>query len=140
MSKISNGFFGLLAVSTAFGVTQFASGSDLGSDSVQTLKDAIENESVVTVVNRDAKSDQSEIVKTSSGSPQTLTFQLRGGSNISFLVRLPAVSAPIETARSNPSLNSVQPATRRHALLACEPVVSILTSIAKQLPSGRCVT
>ena len=110
MSKIANGIFGLLAATAAFGGMQVASGSDVVSTAGQP---SIHTPIVEVVVNRGAKGDRAPISR---------------------------ASAPVETARNNPALVPSQPAIRRQSVLACEPVVSVLTSIAKQLPPGRCVT
>ena len=131
MSKLSNGIFGLVVASAAFGAVQLASGSDLSSqrgDARQTGQ----SEPVTSLVNRDTKGDRVSVSRITPG--KTLSFQTESLSGTSVLLRLPA--APVETARNAP----VPRSTRHQAMLACEPVVSVLTVIAKQLPPGRCVT
>ena len=53
----------------------------------------------------------------------------------SFLVRIPG---PSGDARRAPQSPSRLPAGK--SMVACEPMVSVLTEIAKQLQPGRCVT
>jgi hypothetical protein len=134
MSKMINGILGLAAASAAFGAVQFASGSDLASAQAISLS---HNQVAENIVNRDAKSDRAAVAKASGAAGQTLSFQPQSLSATSVLVRMPAAIIPVETARNNPGQPA--PAMRRSAV-ACEPVVSVLTTVARQLPPGRCVT
>jgi hypothetical protein len=84
-----------------------------GSDVVSNTSQPSIHSPVEMVVNRSAKGDRAAVRR---------------------------VPVPVETARNNPAPMPSRPAIRRQSTLACEPVVSVLTSIAKQLPAGRCVT
>ena len=65
---------------------------------------------------------------------QTISIRLEGLSDTSILVRVPVV----REARSNAFVPSAVKSEDRK--VACEPVVSVLTEVAKQLQPGRCVT
>ncbi len=130
MSQVFSGILGALAVSLSFGAAQFASGSDLRGQ-----QDAAPAQQVT--VNRQAKADR-------AGSPaaalktQTISVRVDGLSDTSVLVRVPATHIRKE-ARNTPAAPALskQPVART---VACEPVVSVLTEVAKQLQPGRCVT
>jgi len=132
MSKIFSGILGTLAVSVSLGAAQYASGSDLvglarQSTAVVSTPDA--------TINRQAKADR-------AGAPanalqtRTISVSVDGLSDTSILVRVPVAR---KEARNTPPAPAVskQPVART---VACEPVVSVLTEIAKQLQPGRCVT
>jgi hypothetical protein len=69
---------------------------------------------------------------------QTISVRVDGLSDTSVLVRVPVAPARKEARNTPPAPTmSKQPAGRT---VACEPVVSVLTEVAKQLQPGRCVT
>jgi len=138
MSQIFSGVIGAVAVSLTFGAIQLASGSDLVA-----ARHAVNQTSVSAAsqtesdVNRTAKSDRGDWVR-SAGQTQTIVVRPDGLSETSVLIRLPTEVR--EEARNRPAAPSpTRPATRR-ATVACEPVVSVLTEVAKLLQPGRCIT
>ena len=88
--------------------------------------------STTTAINRAAKADRAAAVASTRGPTRTISLQLDGLSDTSVLVRIPVAQA----GRSTPEWT--KPGTGK--LAACEPVVSVLTDIAKRLQPGRCVT
>jgi hypothetical protein len=64
---------------------------------------------------------------------RTVSLKLSGFSETTFLLRIP-VAASTPTAAS-PVAKRVAP----KPAVACEPMVSVLTEVAKQLQPGRCV-
>ena len=58
-------------------------------------------------------------------------------ANSSVLVRIPRLQQARKSAPSAPRLIQSE---ERKAKVACEPMVSVLTEIAKRLQPGRCVT
>jgi hypothetical protein len=130
MSKVFSGILGAVAVSLSFGAAQFAAGSDLHGD-----QDAIPAQQ--GTVNRQAKADRADAPAISLKT-QTISVRVDGLSDTSILVRVPVAQTRKE-ARNTPPAPTVskQPVTRT---VACEPVVSVLTEVAKQLQPGRCVT
>ena len=124
MSKLKNlrtGILGAIAFSLSFGAVQLASGHDRAS-SPSTNWD--------NDVNRAAKSDR--IDKIAPPMPmRTYSIRPEGLANTSVVIRIPLRR---ETENGDPAKD----VTKKP--IACEPVVSVLTEIAKQLQPGRCVT
>ena len=81
-------------------------------------------------INRAAKADRAGGVSASAGRTQTVSLRLDGVSDTSILVRVPVAQAARETSFAKHGDRKV----------ACEPVVSVLTEVAKRLEPGRCVT
>jgi hypothetical protein len=135
MSKLINGIFGLAAAIAAFGAVQLASGNDLGSQ----VDQAALYQAGGSNVNRAAKGDRAAVIRGLVGAGQMLSLQVQGGLATSAVMRLPDTNLPVETARNVPAPNAIRPTTRQ-AMMACEPVVSVLTAVAKQLPPGRCLS
>ncbi len=128
MSQISKAIFGALALSVACGAVQLAFGHDLTViGSAATVPE--------TGVNRAAKTDR-DAVQPAQTPTRTIALRLNGLPDTSVLLRMPAAR---EEARNRPAPSMLKPAARKNAV-ACEPVVSVLTEVAKLLQPGRCVT
>ena len=138
MSQLSRGFLAAIAVSLTCGVggaVQFAAGHDLSG--------ATQNSSGTSEasINRAAKADRAARLPEGATQSRTVSVRLYGLSDTSVVVRIPVA----RDARNAPSAPLVtKPGDRksrdRKFAVACEPVVSVLTEIAKQLQPGRCVT
>jgi hypothetical protein len=126
MSQIHKGIFAALAVALTGGAAQFASGHDLAG--LQAAFVAPE-----TGVNRAAKADRAAVVP-ARGQTQTIALRVDGVADTSILVRVP-VAAETRARPAAPAL--MKPGK---TAVACEPVVSVLTEVAKLLQPGRCVT
>lgn len=145
MSRLATGILGTIALSLTLGAAQFASGRDLSEAAQGPLaQDRLENAfqeplaAVGVAVNRVAKAGR---VASFAGSPaqtrtRTISLRLDGFSNTSFLVRVPVASG---AGNSSSSLSGSKPGNHK-LTVACEPVVSVLTEVAKLLQPGRCVT
>ena len=134
MSQVSSqalvkGILGAAAVSLTFGAVQFASGRDLGRDAQVAVLE-VSLPSPEAGINRAAKADRVAGVAASAGRTQTISLRVDGLSDTSVLVRIPVAHAAPDTFFAKPGDRKV----------ACEPVVSVLTEVAKQLEPGRCVT
>ncbi len=131
MSQVFSGILGAIAVSLSFGAAQFASGSDL-----RVQQDAAPV--AEATVNRETKADRADAPATALKT-QTISVRVDGLSETSVLVRVPVAQAGRKEARNTPPAPTAnkQPVGRT---VACEPVVSVLTEVAKQLPPGRCIT
>jgi hypothetical protein len=124
---------GTAAIALTLGAVPLAAGRDFsaGGSTAQHLKGT-----PARAVNRANKADRPVGVTHLGMAMQTISLQLNGLSNTSVLVRMPAAPA----ARSGSSVPSwTKPETAKQTV-ACEPVVSILTEVAKLLEPGRCVT
>jgi hypothetical protein len=144
MSKLSRGIFAAIAVSLTCGAVQFAAGRDLSrgrQDTVSAPQTAIDIN-----INRAAKADRAARVAASAVPTQTISLRLDALSDTSVLVRVPAAKEAGQEARNGlpaspaPSAPAVTKSGDRKMTVACEPVVSVLTEVAKLLQPGRCVT
>ena len=130
MSQLSRGIFGAIAIALTFGAVQLASGRDLSEgrqDSAGTP---------AATINRAAKADRAAGVAASAVPTLTISIRLDGLSDTSVLVRVPVAMA----ARNSSSAPALTKSGDRKLTVACEPVVSVLTEVARQLQPGRCVT
>ncbi|WP_426611700.1 hypothetical protein [Bradyrhizobium sp. McL0616] len=130
MSQIYKAFLGAVAIATTLGAVQLAFGHDL-SDRWQ----AVSNKPV-DVVNRSGKSDRLADLKPAGVPTRTVAMRLNDLADTSVLLRVPAV---IKAGNAKPA-PLVQKPGRGRPTVACEPMVSSLTEVAKLLQPGRCVT
>ncbi len=143
MSRLATGIFGAIALSLMLGAAQFASGQDLSEASQDRLaQDRLENAfqeplaAVGIAVNRASKADRVASVAGSPAQTRTISLRLDGFSDTSFLVRVPVAAG---TGNSSSVPSGTRPGIRK-LTVACEPVVSVLTEVARLLQPGRCVT
>jgi hypothetical protein len=130
---LSRGILVAFAVSLTCGAVQLASGRDLSGVSEAAFSQA-PSAFPAAGINRATKADRAAGVAISAAPTQTISLRLDGLSDTSILVRVPVAQIAHNTL-SAPSFT--KPGDRK---VACEPVVSVLTEIAKQLQPGRCVT
>ena len=134
MSKISSAILGALAVSLSLGAAQYTSGSDLVGLARQSTAVAPQAASQAKI-NREAKADRAD-APANAWRTKTISVSVDGLSDTSILVRVPIARKEALNMAPAPVLTK-RPVGRT---LACEPVVSVLTEVAKQLQPGRCVT
>ena len=139
MSQISRGIFAAIAVSLTLGAVPLALGRDLyGAQDPQDPQQAALGGTPATAINRAAKADRIAGPARADVPTQTISLRLSGVSDTSVLVRIPVVQAASGGgASAAPSWTKSGDGKRT---VACEPVVSVLTEIAKRLAPGRCVT
>ena len=137
MSRLTMGISGAIALALIAGAAQFAMGRDLSTVAgrFQPLKQSsLGSRMLETIaINRGAKADRAA---GPSGSPallRTISLKLSGVPDTVVLMRVPVATAAPSSASA-----PVKPATRR-PMVACEPVVSVLTEVAGRLQPGRCV-
>lgn len=139
MSQMRTGIFGAIAMSVTLGAVQLAFGHDLSSglrafSAAPETKNATEN-ATLAQVNRAAKADRAGSPMAGSVPTTTISIHVDRVVDTSVMVRMPL---PEEARSTPPAPISTRPAAQR--TVACEPVVSVLTEIAKRLQPGRCVT
>jgi hypothetical protein len=127
---ISAGIFGVLAVSLTFGAAQLAAGRDLAD---------LGQGAPAANVNRAAKADRAAVATGPAVQTRTISLHLDSLANTSVLVRLPVKEADKQARNSSAGRSMLLPADHK-ATVACEPVVSVLTEVAKHLAPGRCIT
>jgi hypothetical protein len=120
--------FGAAAISLTLGAVQLASGHDLPVPS--------SSENPVDTVNRAAKADRA-VIAAPVAPTRTIGFRPGDLPDTSVLVRIPWTKEARETTRAPVLIKSGQSAK---PMVACEPVVSVLTEVARKLQPGRCVT
>ena len=139
MSQIQKVFLCAAAIAATLGAVQvgavqLASGHDL-ADRWQAVADKPAHN-----INRAGKADRITDIKPGAVPTRTVSMRLNDLANTSVLLRVPAV---IETGNAKPPValqNQKKPQGRVKPTIACEPMVSSLTEVAKLLQPGRCVT
>jgi hypothetical protein len=142
MSQKSRILLGVAAVALTLGAIPLAAGRDLsgGVFSRPEVPSLVSSQTSLgtsaSTINRAAKADRAGSAVRSEVAMRTISLQFNGLADTSVLVRMPVAQA------SRP--RSFAPAWIRSGsdkrTVACEPVVSVLTEVAKQLEPGRCVT
>lgn len=140
MSQIHKVFLGAIAIAATLGAVQLASGHDL-ADRWQAVAD-LPSHSLSNApghnVNRAGKADRLAELKPAAVPTRTVSMRLNDLAATSVLLRVPAA---IETGNAKPpALLQNQKKVRIKPTIACEPMVSSLTEVAKLLQPGRCVT
>jgi hypothetical protein len=146
MSSISRIGFGAIAVSLTLGALQFAFGHDLtgglGTGLAAGLGTGAGNDLVAasdtpqTGVNRAARTDRAGPPVAPSAPTRTISIRLDRLADTTVLIRIPVVPE----SRNAPPAPSLTGPGGRKLTVACEPVVSVLTEVAKWLRPSRCVT
>ena len=126
--------FGAAAVSLTLGAVQFASGHDLGVPVAVAAKPIPANPG--EAVNRAEKGDRAVVAGAATPS-RTIGFRPGDLPATSVLVRIPLTTDARDAVRPPPPIKSGQSSK---PMVACEPVVSVLTEVARKLQPGRCVT
>ncbi|SCB55296.1 hypothetical protein GA0061098_103826 [Bradyrhizobium shewense] len=135
MSQIHKVFLSVVAAAATLGAVQLASGHDL-ADRWQAVADKADKPG--HNVNRTGKADRLAEIKQAAVPTRTVSMRLNDLADTSVLLRVPAV---IETGNAKPpALLQNQKKVRNRPTIACEPMVSSLTEVAKLLQPGRCVT
>ncbi|HEY0235124.1 MAG TPA: hypothetical protein VGC86_08745 [Afipia sp.] len=153
MVQMTSGILGAVAATLAFGAVhlEVAAGNDLlgprrlvssAQDSFQdaTLKAADPDE---FSVNRAAKTDRADVPAFASAQSMTLSFGIANVPATSIVMRVPVKKAALPSqikpsAASNSQARNIAPRGAR--MVACEPSVSLLAPVARQLEPSRCVT
>ena len=138
MSQIFKAILGALAVTTTFGAVQFASGQDL-TEGLAGRFQALSEPRGATEINREGKGDREAIVPSAAGPARTIMMKVDSLADTSILIRIPIEK---EARNEQPIRPDAKPPGKGSAkrMVACEPVVSVLTEVAKLLQPGKCVT
>ncbi|MGA7998743.1 MAG: hypothetical protein WCA28_28100 [Bradyrhizobium sp.] len=140
MSQKSRILFGVAAIALTLGAIPLAAGRDLAGDVFNRSQDVFNRSQPVSstlaagVINRAAKADRAGSAVRSEVATRTISLQFNGLADTSVLVRVPVAQA----ARPSSFAPSWSKSDKR--AVACEPVVSVLTEVAKRLEPGSCVT
>ena len=137
MFQVSRGVYGAAAIALALGAVPLAAGRDIAGGAQLLLTSAassVTRDAAASGVNREAKADRS--ARTMGAPSDTISLRLDDFPGTSVLVRLPVA----KSARDGSSAPSSTKSGTGRPKVACEPVVSVLTEVAKLLQPGRCVT
>lgn len=131
MSHTRKGILAAIAiVAMSFGAAQFAAGENL---TVGMRTTGMPDQGV----NRAAKTDRAPILAGPVTPMRTISIHVDRFPDTSVLVRIPAA----HEAQSGSAPGTLHfKSSGKKRTFACEPVVSVLTEIAKQLEPGRCLT
>lgn len=136
MSQKSRVFLGALAACATLGAVQFAAGEAASTASLADRFQALAEPSGAVGVNRAAKGDR-EAAPQAAAAARTVQLKTDSLADTSVLIRIPVQ----KDARNLPKLPPEKPSRAKPKMtVACEPVVSVLTEVAKLLQPGRCVT
>jgi hypothetical protein len=134
-SGLAKGIFGATVLSLTFAAV--ASGRDLihtdGVNSPNSSEAGLAG--ISATINRAAKADRAALASGPARQTQTVSLRLNDLADTSVMIRVP-VARNIPRA---PASLLIKSGESKHTI-ACEPVVSVLTEVAKRLQPGRCVT
>ena len=142
MSQKSRIILGAAAVALTLGAIPLAAGRDIAGDVFNRSQAPSQVPSQVSLgtpaaeINRAAKADRAGSLVRPDVATRTISLQFSGLDATSVLVRVPVAQA---SRPSSFAPSWTKSGTDKRAV-ACEPVVSVLTEVAKQLEPGRCVT
>ncbi len=146
MSYMASGSLGVVAAVLALGAVhlEVSAGNDLlgpvqRGDASTAMPAAPAREAVTINVDRSAKGDRVPVVAAAGG--VTISFKVPGVADASVMVRMPAGEGA-DALRKAPAstVGSGKGSSAGTRPVACEPVVSVLTDVARQLAPGRCIT
>jgi hypothetical protein len=142
MSQKSRILFGVAAIALTLGAIPLAAGRDLAGsvfnrpEVFSRVSSPVSLGTPATEINRAAKADRAGSTVRSDVATRTISLQFNGLAETSVLVRVPVAQA---SRRNSFAPSWIRSGTDKRAV-ACEPVVSVLTEVAKQLEPGSCVT
>jgi hypothetical protein len=134
MSQTSRIIFAVAATALTLGAIPLAAGRDLSGGVFHRLQSP--DGASASAINRTAKADRPGTIARSAVPTRTISLQFNGLAATSVLVRVPVAQAVRPSA---PGPSWTKSGNDKRAV-ACEPVVSVLTEVAKRLQPGRCVT
>ena len=139
MSRMSSALVAATALVLTAGAVQFASGRDLRGTVVSAAPPTVATDAV----NRAMKADRGSVQAQAHVAMQTFAIRPTHLIDTSVLVRVP-VATPGKEANEVVRLPAAPSMLKSPAAskptVACEPMVSVLTDVAKQLAPGRCLT
>lgn len=139
MARISSSLLGVAAAVLALSGAhlEMASGNDLGPFGARHGDATLIAPGAAPEINRAVKGDRDSVTAPSRQSLRTVSIQVGQLAHTSVLIRIPADQVRSDNTPA-PAAKPVKSNTRK--MIACEPVVSGLTEVAKVLDSGRCIT
>jgi hypothetical protein len=140
MSQKSKVIFAALAAAATLGAVQIAAGEAASTANLADRFQALSDPQGAAGINRTAKTDREpKVLGANEG--RTVLLKVESLADTSVLVRIPVQ----KEARNLRPVPAPAPAAKpgdkaKKMTVACEPVVSVLTEVAKLLQPGKCVT
>ena len=141
MSQKSKVIFAALAAAATLGAVQIAAGEAASTANLADRFQALSDPRGAAGIDRTAKTDREpKVLGANEG--RTVLLKVESLADTSVLVRIPVQ----KEARNLPPAPTTAPAMKpasdkaKKMTVACEPVVSVLTEVAKLLQPGKCVT
>ena len=140
MANLASGTLGVVAGMLALGAVhlEVSAGNDLLGPVQRSEAPTVASaraEPIAINVDRSAKGDREGVAAPAGG--VTISFKVPGSEDSSVMVRMPSGDAA-DARKAPATVGKGSSAGTRP--IACEPVVSVLTAVAKQLAPGRCIT
>jgi hypothetical protein len=133
----SQAIFGALAAIATLGAVQIGAGAAASSPTLADRFEALGEPAGAAGINRAAKGDRDVNVPQAAEPARTVLLRVDSLADTSVLVRIPVK----EVRNLAPAQPAAKPAgDKAKKMVACEPVVSVLTEVAKLLQPGKCVT
>jgi hypothetical protein len=140
MSQKSKVIFAALAAAATLGAVQIAAGEAASTANLADRFQALSDPQGAAGINRTAKTDREpKVLGANEG--RTVLLKVESLADTSVLVRIP-VQKEARNLRPAPTpAPAAKPGDKAKKMtVACEPVVSVLTEVAKLLQPGKCVT
>ncbi len=136
---------GILGVATATLVLsaahlQVASGNDLDTFGARYGDAALFAPGSAPQINRESKQNRDVVVVPTKEVLRTVSIHVDQLAHTSVLIRVPADRLGESVSPSSQRPAKLDSKTSPRRIVACEPVVSALTEVAKLLDSSRCIT
>jgi hypothetical protein len=138
MSQKSKVIFAALAVAATLGAVQIAAGEAASTANLADRFQALSDPQGAVGINRTAKTDR-EPKMLGANEGRTVLLKVESLADTSVLVRIP-VQKEARNLRPVPAPAAKPGDKAKKMTVACEPVVSVLTEVAKLLQPGKCVT
>lgn len=146
MSYMASGILGAVAGTLALGAVhlEVAAGNDLlgpvprSEASVSMSPTSSSVAKLAPNVNRALKGDRATDAAPTEG--VTISFRIPGVEDTSVMMRVPVGEASDGAKRNRAPSTIGNGSGIVRKTVACEPVVSVLTAVAKQLQPSRCIT
>ena len=141
MSQKSKIIFAALAAAATLGAVQIAAGEAASTANLADRFQALGEPQGAAGIDRTAKTDREPKVL-GANEARTILLKVESLVDTSVLVRIPVQKEARNLPPAPTPAPVVKPASdkAKKMTVACEPVVSVLTEVAKLLQPGKCVT
>ena len=142
MARLISGMLGVATATLVLSAAhlEVASGNDLDTFGMRRGSATYLAPGSPPEINRESKSDRDVVAAPSKEILRTVSIQVDQLAHTSVLIRVPADRLGENVSPLSQRPVKLDPKATPRRIVACEPVVSALTEVAKLLDSGRCIT